>query len=156
MAKGADTKKRSSAGMLRIIICALLAICIGFALWVEVPVLREAKRNDQSPVLTALAEVKEKKRYDSEISYTYYVTFKTESGEPMEFMVGRDVYRRLNEGDRGELAYQGTRLLRFAFVAAQSDPENDSKGIRYFTYIALICSILAAGRAVKNKMEGDS
>lgn len=43
----------------------------------------------------------------------YYATFEFESGDRMEFALSGEEYGLLAEGDRGKLAFQGTRYLSF-------------------------------------------
>ena len=43
----------------------------------------------------------------------YYATFQVESGDRMELSIPDCDYGYLVEGDRGSLAFQGTRFLRF-------------------------------------------
>lgn len=43
----------------------------------------------------------------------YYVTFQVESGDRMELSVSGQDYGMMAEGDRGSLAFQGTRFLGF-------------------------------------------
>lgn len=43
----------------------------------------------------------------------FYVTFQAESGDSMEFTVTGSEYKRLAEGDRGKLSFQGTRYVSF-------------------------------------------
>ena len=46
-------------------------------------------------------------------STTCYVTFEVKGGERLEFAVPGTEYGQIVEGDRGELAFQGTRYLSF-------------------------------------------
>ena len=44
----------------------------------------------------------------------YYATFQVESGDRMELSIPDRDYGYLVEGDRGSLAFQGTRFLSFS------------------------------------------
>lgn len=50
---------------------------------------------------------------------TYYVTFEVESGDRMEFHVNGSEYRRLAQGDHGQLKFQGIRFLGFDIIHEQ-------------------------------------
>ena len=49
----------------------------------------------------------------SHSSTWYYATFQVESGDRMELSIPDRDYGYLVEGDRGSLAFQGTRFLSF-------------------------------------------
>ena len=51
-----------------------------------------------------------------------HLTFRTETGEPMDFTVSEDVYKLCPMGTKGRLYYQGRRLLRFV---AKELPNNE-------------------------------
>lgn len=105
------------------IIAAFIAVAFrGFGEW---------NRNNQSPRLTTDATVTAKRTkvsvhqeanagditgahgYHTLNSTTYYVTFRVESGDRMEFCVPGKEYGMLAEGDTGKLMFQGTRYLGF-------------------------------------------
>lgn len=46
-------------------------------------------------------------------STSYYVTFQVDSGDRMELSVSGSEYGVLEEGDKGQLTFQGTRYLTF-------------------------------------------
>ena len=91
----------------------------------------EWNKNNNSPRLVVDAEVATKRTdvshhshpnagdatgahgYHHTSSTTYYVTFEVRGGERLEFAVPGTEYGQLVEGDRGELAFQGTRYLSF-------------------------------------------
>lgn len=51
--------------------------------------------------------------YTTVVSTRCYATFQTENGEQKEFYVSGPEYKRLAEGDAGQLTFQGTRYLSF-------------------------------------------
>lgn len=54
---------------------------------------------------------------------TFYAVFEVQSGDRMEFVVGRPAYSQLMPGDFGQLTFQGTRFIEFrrSTQAAPSD-----------------------------------
>lgn len=84
-------------------------------------------KNNHSPRLTVRAKVVAKTinvsrhhhhhgsntMMHTSTSSTYYITFEFESGDRMEFVVSRNDYGLLVEGDEGMLTFQGTRFLSF-------------------------------------------
>lgn len=95
---------------------------IGVFIGVLVYGIKTHRKNDKSPRLTVDATIVTKRcevshSHDSDgmgSSYSrYYVCFQFESGDRTEFMVGRNEYGLLVEGDRGKLTFQGTRYLGF-------------------------------------------
>jgi len=87
-------------------------------------------RNNRAPRLTVEAEVVAKeethRRHISKddpmtmfgrsggAAICYYVTFRTNRGDRIEFLITGREYDGLAEGERGMLTYQGTRYLGFA------------------------------------------
>lgn len=84
------------------------------------------RKNELSPRLTVAATVVAKRGHTSrdpycktcqvnasEISTSYYVTFRFESGDRLELHVPSHEIGYLTEGDRGMLTFQGTRFLSF-------------------------------------------
>lgn len=59
--------------------------------------------------------------------YLYYVTFKLENGECIEFCLNyrKKEYNRLKEGNVGVLNYQGTRYLGFEKIATKKKKYNE-------------------------------
>ena len=80
-------------------------------------------KNNNSPRLTVQATVVSKRmevthHHDANMhtrhsSTWYYATFQVESGDRMELSIPDRDYGYLVEGDRGSLAFQGTRFLSF-------------------------------------------
>ena len=78
-------------------------------------------KNNHSPCLTITAKIVSKRTHVSHHSHpnaadtskSYYVAFQAGSGDIMEFLVKGSEYRKLAEGDVGELTFQGTRYLSF-------------------------------------------
>ncbi len=81
-------------------------------------------KNNHSPRLTVPAEVVAKRvnvthhhhaghSHGGYHTTRYYVTFQVESGDRMELFLSGSEYGLLVEGDRGQLAFQGTRFLSF-------------------------------------------
>ncbi len=79
--------------------------------------VRQAHRNNQSPVLVIEALVVSKRQHISRtyehLSTSYYATFEAETGSRMELELSATDYGLLAEGDRGRLTFQGTRYLGF-------------------------------------------
>ncbi len=79
--------------------------------------VRQAHRNNQSPVLVIEALVVSKRQHISRthehLSTSYYATFEAETGSRMELELSATDYGLLAEGDRGHLTFQGTRYLGF-------------------------------------------
>ena len=81
-------------------------------------------KNNNSPRLTVQATVVSKRmevthHHDANMhtrhsSTWYYATFQVESGDRMELSIPDRDYGYLVEGDRGNLAFQGTRFLSFS------------------------------------------
>ena len=79
--------------------------------------VRQAHRNNQSPVLVIEALVVSKRQHISRtyehLSTSYYATFDAETGSRMELELSATDFGLLAEGDRGRLTFQGTRYLGF-------------------------------------------
>ena len=79
--------------------------------------VRQAHRNNQSPVLVIEALVVSKRQHISRtyehLSTSYYATFEAETGSRMELELSATDFGLLAEGDRGRLTFQGTRYLGF-------------------------------------------
>lgn len=96
-------------------IISFAAIFIG----VVVVIVKNGKKNNNSPCLTVPARIVSKRARYSQYGSTdrlntwYYVTFQVESGDRMEFCVGTYEYGLLIEGDTGKLTFQGTRYISF-------------------------------------------
>lgn len=97
-----------------IVICGIITTFVtGISQW---------HKNNQSPVLNVHAVVCDKRVVedshmgaDNMMFYdeTYYVTFRFDSGDTSEFVVGHGEYNQLSVGTAGTLYFQGTRYLRF-------------------------------------------
>lgn len=75
----------------------------------------EWHRNNQAPVENCRAKLISKRThvFGNETARTnYYLTFEW-NGERREFRVKAEEYALLAEGDKGNLTFQGTRLLAF-------------------------------------------
>ena len=79
--------------------------------------VRQAHRNNQSPVLVIEALVVSKRQHISRtyehLSTSSYATFEAETGSRMELELSATDFGLLAEGDRGRLTFQGTRYLGF-------------------------------------------
>ena len=79
--------------------------------------VRQAHRNNQSPVLVIEALVVSKRQHISRtyehLSTSDYATFEAETGSRMELELSATDFGLLAEGDRGRLTFQGTRYLGF-------------------------------------------
>ena len=78
-------------------------------------------KNNNSPRLTVDATIVSKRmdvtHHHNSTTHTstwYYATFQVESGDRMELSIPDRDYGYLVEGDRGSLAFQGTRFLSFS------------------------------------------
>ncbi len=111
-----------------IIFFAMFAIVIGIFVVTAFQGVRQWNRNNNSPRLTVVAQVVNKRtqvghhhsthhddfHHHHSSSYTrYFVTFEVESGDRMELQVTGEESGLLVEGDRGQLSFQGTRYLGF-------------------------------------------
>ena len=98
-----------------------------FFLFAVISIVRQWMQNNNSPRLTVEALVVSKRTYTTQqpvagdptgahgfhTSTDCVVTFQVESGDQLKFSVSGSEYRRLVEGDRGRLSFQGTRYLGF-------------------------------------------
>ncbi|MGT2715462.1 DUF2500 domain-containing protein [Streptococcus respiraculi] len=91
-------------------------IIVGIILWRLGKLLFEALRNNAVPQEFRTAKLIGKRTHigGGNHAYTaYYLAFELESGERREFRVSSKAYALSAEGDKGELAFQGTRFLDF-------------------------------------------
>lgn len=105
-----------------IIFFAMFALILLVFIFVFIKGFSEWHKNNNSPRLTVDATVVSKRTNHSisnsgtmhthTTSTSYYATFQVESGDRMEFNVGRE-YGMLVEGDIGRLTFQGTRYISF-------------------------------------------
>lgn len=85
--------------------------------------LREKRTDNQAPVCTFRARVKSKRTEErdrgtnfmgvSAVCKVYFASFKGENGQEIELEIPSPDYERLEEGQEGELSYQGQRYLSF-------------------------------------------
>lgn len=101
----------------RYIYAALIVVCIIVCLLI---LARKSAENDADPVLTVPVRLIKKKQYyfhapgQRRGHSTFHLFFLTENEELLDFTMPTkfdwDIY---NEGDLGNLTYQGTRFLKF-------------------------------------------
>ncbi|SEN22354.1 Protein of unknown function [Mesobacillus persicus] len=104
-----------------IFIGIVFIIVIGGIIFSIVKGVGQWQKNNNSPRLTVYAVVTSKRthvsrRASNEHHHThtsYYVTFEFESGDRLELKLSGTDYGQLSEGDKGFLAFQGTRYLGF-------------------------------------------
>ena len=105
-----------------ILFLIVFVLIIGCIIFVVVRGASQWHRNNRSPVLTVRAQVVTKRSdiirrshddHGIRTSTTYYATFQVESGDRWEFLIPREEYGMLVEGDQGSLTFQGTRYLGF-------------------------------------------
>jgi len=104
---------------------------IGGIIYGIVTSIKQAHKNNMSPILIVEAEIVSKRTdvshhhhnnmdnnnfSDYSTSTTYYATFQVESGDRIEFHVNGGEYGILAEGDKGKLKFQGTRYLGFTRI----------------------------------------
>lgn len=104
----------------------IMAITVTIIIAVIVRILKQKKRDDNSPRLSVKATVITKRmsvhtyrQADASdmmqsTNTSYFVTFQVESGDRIELMVEGGEYGMLVEGDEGILTFQGSRYLGFA------------------------------------------
>ncbi len=101
------------------VIIALICVSVGFQLVRFLVLEYRIQRNSKAPVFTAHATAYYK---HPEIDapylgpgyrYVYYITFHTDIGESVKlYMTGDDFYV-INEGDTGQLTWQGEKFWKF-------------------------------------------
>lgn len=118
--KGRYKYIRLQEGSIMQIFSIVFIIFIVFFLYTVFTNIQQWNINNNSPQLTTEAVVVDKrvKRHHHggqhpHTSKTYYISFRVDTGETMEFKVRRSVYKITDEGDDGILVYQGTRFLSF-------------------------------------------
>ena len=101
----------------------LFLVVLGMILYTIIGNISTWNKNNHSPRLTVPATVVAKRtevsrhHTDNTMMHTfttYYATFQVESGDRMELSIPDRDYGYLVEGDRGSLAFQGTRFLSFS------------------------------------------
>jgi hypothetical protein len=111
----------SEEQILNIIIYSLLALVIGIHLINTIRIQVGAYRQRRLPVLTAPAEAwykhpgMEPVLIGRHSTYLFHITFRTEDGLEMKLYMNRDVYFIIPEGAKGDLVWQGDRLIKFTF-----------------------------------------
>lgn len=118
-------------GIFRFIFILIFIVFLGIFFVTVYKVLKQKKKDDDSPRLTVPATVVSKRAdttqrsepaggditgahgYSTTSSTTYYATFEVESGDRMELRVPDSQYGFLIEGDRGRLTFQRSRFLGF-------------------------------------------
>ncbi|WP_430510036.1 DUF2500 domain-containing protein [Gottfriedia solisilvae] len=101
-----------------IFIGIIFLIVISIFVFAIIKGVTQWNQNNNSPKLNVNARVVSKRTSvhgggESSSYSSYFVTFEVESGDRLEFMVKDTEYGMLVEGDKGELAFQGTRYLGF-------------------------------------------
>lgn len=86
-------------------------------------ILRKYAGNDKKPEITVRAAVVDKKmNADSVILSSFFhrdggmitfLVFRTDDGKTLQLTVPRDTYYNVNIGSRGQLTYQGTKMVKF-------------------------------------------
>ena len=112
--------KRVGRYVVPTMIIAALAVRMGYYVWI----LWKYGRNYKEPELTIRGMVVDKKtRADSVAISSFYhrdggmiwvLCFRTNEGKTLELTVSGERYHQTNIGTRGQLRYQGTKLLDFA------------------------------------------
>mgnify|MGYP002520837827 CR=1 FL=1 len=114
-------------GGFEIMFFLMFSLIIAMFIFSFVMMIRQWKRNNNSPRLTVEATVVDKRK---DVSYhhhhtgntmgtmntsstSYLITFQVESGDRLVLRVSRDEYGMIVEGDTGKLTFQGTRYISF-------------------------------------------
>ena len=121
---GGDPGFDVTFNIMRIMVPVMFVLVFGIIIVTMVRGICEWNKNNHSPKLTVPATVVSRRtavshhHHGNEMHHThtstsYYATFQVESGDRIEFAVPGAEYGMLAEGDRGTLAFQGTRYLNF-------------------------------------------
>ena len=116
---GGDPGFGVTFSIMQIMVPVMFVLVFGIIIVTMVRGIGEWNKNNQSPKLTVPVTVVAKRSdvdrgIETMHTFTsYYVTFQVESGDRIEFAVPGAEYGMLAEGDRGTLAFQGTRYLNF-------------------------------------------
>ena len=91
------------------------ALFLGFFVSTLIKGARQNRQNNNSPRITAEAEVvtKRTKVWGDHSHTNYYATFQFESGDRLELEVPHNQFGYLVEGDKGKLTFQGTWFREF-------------------------------------------
>ena len=112
-------------GMFGVMFTLMFILVFGIFVVTIVRGIGEWNKNNNSPRLTVPATGVSKRSHTSHHhhntgghhhthhSTSYYVTFQVDSGDRMELHMSGQEYGMLVEGDKGYLAFQGTRYLGF-------------------------------------------
>lgn len=110
----------------KIFILLVAVLLFGGAIWQGARKWRVSRANDAAPVLKVIAKVvglhtntiadppDMNPKVQTNPVITRFVTFELETGGKLELPVTPEQHVEFKEGDRGQLKYQGTRLLEFA------------------------------------------
>lgn len=113
-------------GEFEIIFFLMFSFIIVMFVFSFIMMIRQWRKNNNSPILTVEATVVDKRRDVSRhhhhtgsamrtthTSTSYLITFQVESGDRLVFRISRDEYGTIIEGDSGKLTFQGTRYISF-------------------------------------------
>ena len=121
---GGDPGFGVTFSIMQVMVPVMFVLVFGIIIVTMVRGICEWNKNNHSPKLTVPATVVSRRtavshhHHGNEMHHThtstsYYATFQVESGDRIEFAVPGAEYGMLAEGDRGTLAFQGTRYLNF-------------------------------------------
>ena len=127
---GGDPGFGMTFSFMQVMVPLMFVLVFGFMIVTLVRGVGEWNKNNHSPKLTVPATVVSRRtavsyhHHGNEMHHThtatsYYATFQVESGDRIEFAVPGAEYGMLAEGDRGTLAFQGTRYLNFRREGAE-------------------------------------
>ena len=127
---GGDPGFGVTFSIMQIMVPVMFVLVFGIIIVTMVRGICEWNKNNHSPKLTVPATVVSRRtavshhHHGNEMHHThtstsYYATFQVESGDRIEFAVPGAEYGMLAEGDRGTLAFQGTRYLNFRREGAE-------------------------------------
>ena len=130
MGFGGDPGFGVTFSIMQIMVPVMFVLVFGIIIVTMVRGICEWNKNNHSPKLTVPATVVSRRtavshhHHGNEMHHThtstsYYATFQVESGDRIEFAVPGAEYGMLAEGDRGTLAFQGTRYLNFRREGAE-------------------------------------
>ncbi|MFV0350817.1 MAG: DUF2500 domain-containing protein [Oscillospiraceae bacterium] len=99
-------------------------VMLVFIVFAVVSAISKNRQNNAAPRLSVYATVAAKRTstYMQQVgettipSETYYMLFRVDSGDTIEFVVDSSTYRGFTEGSRGALSFQGSRFLAFVPV----------------------------------------
>ena len=102
-------------GIFPIFFLATFGLVFGMIVSTVVKNARQNQKNNVSPRISCEATVVTKRTevWGDHSHTTYFATFQFESGDRLELEIPHFQFGYLVEGDRGNLSFQGTRLLNF-------------------------------------------